>query len=477
MVIVRATRSKVHRCHHPRSVTHDASQSTHVIHVCVRSRPKIPLPNKVTMTSEKTPQVIINPVHSTQSTSLRSDLQKYRISPEFEDQSVITVNSSKLTEAKMFYSNSNGLGITREYHRDSNKKKKEKQKKIFISISIAIGIVLLVSSILIPVLLLLPRTKTTYPEAKLRWNSTGITVAGITGLSGVANNCLNTPMSVAIDRLNTLYIADYTCYRIQRWLRDATSGTTVAGNLNCTAGSILTGLTLPTHILLDSDDNMYITDYSSSKILFWPNNATIGRIIAGTGVIGNAGNELFTPFGLTRDSDTGTLYIADTGNHRIMRYLYNATSGTVVAGGNGPGLNSSQLHSPSSVYYESFSDSLIIVNFNLNNVVRWKIGDSRWKLITGTVNGTMGSTSALLSSPVGMTVDPMGNIYVADLNNHRIQFFLSDEANGTTIAGVSTVSGSDTTHLTTPYGVALDNQLNLYVVDTGNHRIQKFLRY
>ncbi|CAF1208775.1 unnamed protein product [Adineta ricciae] len=473
MVIVRATRSKVHRCHHLRSVTHNGSQSTRVIHVSIRSRPKIPLSNKVAMTSEKTSQAIMTPIHSTKSTNLRS------VSPsEFQDQSVITINSSKLTEAKMFYSNSNGLGITREYHRDSNKKKKAKQKKIFLTISISIGIVLLLLSILIPVLLLtLQKKKTTYPEAKLRWNSTGITVAGITGLSGVANNCLNAPMSVAIDRLNTLYIADYTCYRIQRWLRDATSGTTVAGNLNCTAGSTLTGLTLPTHILLDSDDNMYITDYSSSKILLWPNNATIGRIIAGTGVIGNASNELFTPFGLTRDSDTGTLYIADTNNHRIMRYLYNATSGTVVAGGNGPGLNSSQLYSPSSVYYESFSDSLIIVNFNLNNVVRWKIGDSRWNLITGSANGTMGSTSTLLSSPIGMTVDPMGNIYVADFNNHRIQFFLSSEANGTTIAGVSTVSGSDTTHLTTPYGVALDNQLNLYVADTGNHRIQKFIRY
>jgi hypothetical protein len=74
-------------------------------------------------------------------------------------------------------------------------------------------------------------------------------------------------------------------------------------------------------------------------------------------------------------------------------------------------------------------------------------------------------------------MDPMGNIYIADTVNHRIQFFLSGQSNGTTIAGVTSVSGNNSTLIYYPYGVALDSQLNLYVVDTGNHRIQKFLRY
>lgn len=47
----------------------------------------------------------------------------------------------------------------------------------------------------------------------------------------------------------------------------------------------------------------------------------------------------------------------------------------------------------------------------------------------------------------------------------------------TTIAGVTSTSGSNSTLLNTPHAVRLDNQLNLYVTDTYNHRIQKFTRY
>ena len=71
----------------------------------------------------------------------------------------------------------------------------------------------------------------------------------------------------------------------------------------------------------------------------------------------------------------------------------------------------------------------------------------------------------------------MGNIYVADSNNHRIQMFLANQSNDTTIAGVTDVLGTNSTHLKIPYWLTLDNQLNLYVSDTFNHRVQKFLRY
>lgn len=71
----------------------------------------------------------------------------------------------------------------------------------------------------------------------------------------------------------------------------------------------------------------------------------------------------------------------------------------------------------------------------------------------------------------------MGNIYVADRHNHRIQFFLLNQVNGMTIAGKTGINGNNSTLLNEPLDVALDNQLNLYVADWLNHRIQKFLRY
>lgn len=183
---------------------------------------------------------------------------------------------------------------------------------------------------------------------------------------------------------------------------------------------------------------------------------------------------MINPYGLARDRDTEKLYIADSGNHRVMCYAKNATSGTVVAGGNGNGTNTSQLLFPRGLYFDSLSNSLVIINYNVPSVVRWVLGASNWVLIASNANVSATSTMA---SPTDVTFDPMGNMYIADRGNHRILMFRSGETNGTTIAGVKGVSGANSTLLNAPYSLKLDDQLNLYVTDTNNQRVQKFLRY
>jgi hypothetical protein len=160
-----------------------------------------------------------------------------------------------------------------------------------------------------------------------------------------------------------------------------------------------------------------------------------------------------------------------------MRYTLNSTVGTLVAGGNGAGTNSTQLYYPRGLCFDSSTNSLIIANPYANNVVRWVIGASYWTLVAGTMNGSYGSGSTTLNNPWDVRLDPMGNIYVADRNNDRIQFFLPGQMNGTTIAGVTGQSTTSSTNLNQPLGIALDSQLNLYVSDTYNNRVQKFLRY
>ena len=71
----------------------------------------------------------------------------------------------------------------------------------------------------------------------------------------------------------------------------------------------------------------------------------------------------------------------------------------------------------------------------------------------------------------------MGNIYVADRDNRRIQFFSMRQSNGTTVAGITGVTGANASLFNNPVSVVLDTQLNLYVSETTNHRVQKFIRY
>ena len=180
---------------------------------------------------------------------------------------------------------------------------------------------------------------------------------------------------------------------------------------------------------------------------------------------------------MVRDQQSGTLYVSDTGNNRIMRYTEGTNTGVLVAGGNGRGNNTNQLNFPVGIYFESLSNSFIIANTDAHNIVRWRIDDSNWTLVTGNLNASRGSSPSSLYRPHGLTVDPMGNLYVADTNNQRIQLFSLGQAEGRTIAGITNVFGSNSTLLSGPYSVAFDNQLNLYVADTAGHRVQKFLRY
>lgn len=193
-----------------------------------------------------------------------------------------------------------------------------------------------------------------------------------------------------------------------------------------------------------------------------------------TGTAGTANNELSAPLGLFRDPSTNTFYIEDSDNHRIMRYLSGASSGTTVAGGNGAGIGSTQLNYPRGIHFESTTNSLLIANNQAHNILRWVIGASSWTLVAGSSSGSYGDTSALLSYPTDVTLDSLGNMYVSDEGNHRIQFFLPGQSNGTTIIGVTGTPGSTDELLHTPSSLVVDSQFNIFVTDYNNYRVQMF---
>ena len=89
------------------------------------------------------------------------------------------------------------------------------------------------------------------------------------------------------------------------------------------------------------------------------------------------------------------------------------------------------------------------------------------------------ATSAELSSPFGVAVDSSGNLFIADQVNHRIRKVDASTGLISTVAGTGTagpaVDGglAVDAQLTIPLGVAVDGFGNLFIADTGNHRIRK----
>lgn len=321
----------------------------------------------------------------------------------------------------------------------------------------------------------------------------GTTVAG-TGAPASTLDKLNAPTSIAIDSTNKLYIADSSNNRIQKFTTENLFGTTVAGQSLGAIGSSATDLYRPYNVLFDPNGNLYVSDSLNHRVQLFTNGSLVGTTLVGTGMpkrikkktniivlrlfLGTSGssiNELNTPRGLARNPTSGALYIADSVNNRVMSYLSNVIN--VVAGGNGAGGLNTQLYYPMGLAFDASSSSLYISNYYCHNIVRWVLNATIWTLVAGGPNCAAGSTSILFTYPTGIMLDPMGNLYVADYSNHRIQMFERGIFNGSTILGETSTYGSLSNLLYNPYFVAFDSDFNLYVADTSNHRIQKFLRY
>ena len=323
---------------------------------------------------------------------------------------------------------------------------------------------------------------------------TGITLFGTLGVAGNDSAHLNQPRDAIFVYPNLLYIADSKNNRIQKYIFGDLVATTVAGQANGVGGLLATHLDSPPCVRLGSADGVYVADLDNNRVQFWSNGASSGETVAGNAtskstnkrerfiricVAGptNATNRLLFPYGIDRDIHSDTLYVADYGNARIMSYAPGASSGIVVAGGNGQGRNSTQLSNPIRVYFDALSNSLVITNHGTRTIVRWVVDATHWTLLAGDSAGVVGSNATQLRFPTDVTFDPMGNMYVADKDNHRIQLFMAGQSEGITIAGITNMFGINSTLLWQPWSVRLDTQLNLYVADSRNHRIQKFVRY
>jgi uncharacterized protein (TIGR03437 family) len=205
---------------------------------------------------------------------------------------------------------------------------------------------------------------------------------GFLGDGGTATlGQLQTPTAVAVDSAGNLYIADTGNFRIRKVANGNIS--TVAGNgFQGTSGdggaATAARLNSPRGVAVDSSNNIYISDSGNHRIRK-VSNGTI-TTIAGTGTAGFSGDggpatsaQLNSPRAIALDA-AGNLYIADYTNSRIRKVSVNGIITTLAGtgrfgytGDGGPAL-SAQLNFPSGVTVDT--DGSIYIGDTGNNVVR-----------------------------------------------------------------------------------------------------------
>jgi hypothetical protein len=260
--------------------------------------------------------------------------------------------------------------------------------------------------------------------------------------------------------------------------------------------AILAELSDPTGAAVDSAGNLYFADPGNSVIRKVNASTGIVTTIAGTGTAGYSGDggpavsaELLSPMGITLDN-AGNIYFADNGN-AVVRKI-NASTGviTTVAGngswgyfGDGGPATSAMLSYDTNVAVDSAGNVYIADKYNMR--VR-KVSAATGIITTIAGNGTAGysgdgslATSAELDWPFGVAVDPVGNVYIADLYNNVIRKVTASSGVITTIIGNGTEGYSgdggaaSSAELNGPYDVALDVAGNFYISDSNNNVIRK----
>lgn len=324
----------------------------------------------------------------------------------------------------------------------------------------------------------------------------GTGTAGETGDSTQATTAqINNPIDVAVNRDGDLFLATRVGGRIRR-VRNGVITTVAGGGTGRLFPSSARNfdLALPNGIALTSAGDLIVVDDGRRQLYRVNVSADSIALLAGAVPAEAPGDNgpatraaLLQPLGVAVDPD-GVAFVSDVIDNRIRRIAPNGVITTFAGNGllgqtDGNG-RSAELGRPRGLAIDR--------NRNLYVVATWG-GYIRRITATGIVSSFAGSatpgfagdggpaSAARLNVPQGVALDADGNVYIADSGNHRIRRV---NTNGV----INTIAGSGTrgfagdggpafsAQLAAPQGVAVDPQGNVYIADTANHRVRRIDR-
>ncbi|HXD92565.1 MAG TPA: T9SS type A sorting domain-containing protein [Bacteroidia bacterium] len=270
------------------------------------------------------------------------------------------------------------------------------------------------------------------------------------------------------------------------------AGTGSPGNSGNGGQATNANLFIPAAVTFDASNNLYISDGGNSNIRKVSTSGIISTF-AGNGSAGYSGDggqatnaKLNQPNGMVFDA-LGNMYIADFGNN-LIRKINTAGVITTFAGigtsgpyGDGGQASSAELNSPWGLALDMLGNLFISDGGN----ARIRKVNTAGIITTVVGNGTQGyigdggaATAAELNQPKGITLDAIGNLYIADEYNNRIRKVNTSGIINTIVGngtqGFSGDGGQATmAELSFPYGIVFDAANNFYIVDGGNQRIRK----
>jgi len=344
------------------------------------------------------------------------------------------------------------------------------------------------------------------------FDSSATSIAGAEGAKS-----LNAPNGMTFDGSGNLWVSDSNNNRVLQFTSfssDEPTAAVVIGQIEfddktteSDASISKFSLKAPEDIEIDSSGNLWVADSANDRILrystpfttFMAADLVIGQANFTIGSNGLTDSKLNTPTGIAFDG-SGNLWVADKGNHRVLKFttpFSNGQAATIVIGqgssfttANAPATpTQSSLNTPVDVAFDT-SGNLWVTDSVNNRVLKYNSADissngpNAASAIGQSAYNAKGSdtTATTFDVPVYLAFDSSGNLWVSDENNDRVIRFdspsseFSEEAD-LVIGQASLTANTQTTdanNFRSPRGIDLDSSGNLAVVNGNSQRVTIF---
>jgi len=211
----------------------------------------------------------------------------------------------------------------------------------------------------------------------------------------------------------------------------------------------------PRSVAVAPDGTVYVADTYNHRIQRF---SASGAFLGTWGARGSGDGQFDSPHGVAVAPD-GTVYVADTLNHRIQRF---SADGTFLGKWGSEGSGDGRFEYPEGVAVAPDGTVYVADDFRIQHFSATGAFLGTW--------GSEGSGDGQSLYPSGIAVAPDGTIYVADSGNHRIQYFSATGA----FLGTWGAEGRGNGQFYDPRGVAVAPDGTVYVADTFNDRVQRF---
>jgi len=315
---------------------------------------------------------------------------------------------------------------------------------------------------------------------------------------------LESPFGVDFDRLGNLYLVELTGHRVRRIGRDGKlsviAGTGVQGSSGDGGPAAQAQFNGMHNLAVSTEGAIYLADTWNNRVRKLDLRTGVVSAVAGTGEKGYAGDNgpaLQARFGgiycASLDPKGEELVLADLDNRRIRAVHLQSGRVRLVAGNGQKGVpmdgaraTTAPLVDPRAVIVDR--SGRVYVLERSGNALRVVERDGSIKTVVG-VSGRAGNTgddglatAATLNGPKHLCEDRDGSILIADTENHVVRRYDPKTGRITRVAGTGQKGSNGVggppleVELTQPHGVYVHAGGDLYISDSGNHRVLKVER-